>query len=102
VVAIETMAKRLTPESFLDTVIEIVDADGNRFATCRTPEVPNANYDQICLNDDINLGILQDSHLEFQVPNDATSPVTFYVHVFSFDGSARPDYVYDLIVSGAD
>jgi len=36
VVTVETMAKRLTPESPLDTVIEIVDAEGNRFSTCRT------------------------------------------------------------------
>jgi hypothetical protein len=102
VVTIETMARRLTPQSFLDTVVEIVDADGNRFTTCRTPDVPYANYDQPCLNDDLNLGILQDSHLEFQAPSEGTSPVMFYVHVFSFNGSARPDYVYDLIVSGAN
>ena len=85
-----------------DSALEIVDAGGNRFATCRTPEVPYANYDQTCLNDDLNQGILQDSHLEFKAPSEGTSPVAFYVRVFSLNGSARPDYVYDLMVSGAN
>jgi hypothetical protein len=100
VVTIETMARRLVPESFLDSVIEIVDIDSNRFTTCRTP---NGTFDLPCLNDDIQLGVVQDSQLEFKIPDNGTAtPVTFFVHVFSFNGSARPDYVYDLIVSGAN
>jgi len=100
VVAITTMAKRLTPESPLDTVIEIVDAAGNRLSPCRT--YSDQAFDQPCLNDDFELGIIQDSRLEFKVPDSATEPVTFYVRVLSWDGSARPDYVYDLVVSGAN
>ena len=45
---------------------------------------------------------MQDSYLKFQAPESTTGPVTFYVRVFSWDGSARPDYVYDLVVSGAN
>lgn len=102
IVTIETVARRLVPESFLDSVIEVVDADGNRFGSCRPGNQYNGYYDQPCLNDDIDLGIVQDSRLQFQVPGSDTGPVTFYVRVFSFDGSARPDYVYDLTVSGAN
>ena len=99
VVTIETTAKRLTPESPLDTVLEIVDAAGNRPSTCRTPY---GYYDGPCINDDIELGTTTDSRLEFQVPDSETGPVTFFVHVFSWDGNARPDYVYELTVSGAN
>lgn len=100
IVTIETMAKRLTPESPLDTVIELVDAAGNRLSTCRT--YADGPFVEPCANDDIELGYVQDSRIQFQVPESATGPVTFYVRVLSWDGNARPDYVYDLTVSGAN
>lgn len=100
VVTVETTAKRLFPVSPIDTVLEIVDAAGNRLATCRA--YTYGLFDQSCLNDDIEQENTQDSRLEFQAPESAIGPVTFFVHVFSWDGNARPDYVYDLTVSGAN
>jgi len=99
VVTIETMASRLSPESPLDTVLEIVDSDGNRFSTC---QVVSGSFDKPCMNDDIQDVVIQDSRLKFEVPETGTESVTFYVHVLSWDGDARPDYIYDLIVSGAN
>ncbi len=99
IVKLETMAKRLTPPSPLDTVLEIVDAAGNRLSTCFSPY---GYFDGPCINDDMEQGIVQDSRMEFQVPDSASEPVTIFVRVLSWDGSARPDYIYDLIVSGAN
>lgn len=99
IVTVDTTARRLSPESFLDTVLEIVDSGGNRLSTCLSS---SGYFDGPCLNDDIELGIVQDSRLEFRVPESASEPLTFYLRVFSWDGSARPDYVYDLTVSGAN
>lgn len=100
VVRVETMAERLTPQSPLDTVIEIVDGDGNRLSTCR----PYSWYPFMlpCLSDDDAEASTLDSRLEFKASDSASGPVTIYVRVLSWDGSARPEYVYDLTVSGAD
>ena len=100
VVRVETMAERLTPQSPLDTVIEIVDGDGNRLPTCR----PYTWYPFTlpCLSDDDLEASTLDSRLEFKASDSASGPVTIYVRVLSWDGSARPDYVYDLLVSGAN
>lgn len=102
IITVETLADRLTPASPLDSVIEVVDADGNRFTTCRPGDDAYGLFDRACLNDDIWVGISHDSRLQFQVPGTGTDPVTFYVHVLDWRGSARPDFVYDLIVSGAN
>jgi hypothetical protein len=102
IVTLETMADRLTPASPLDSVIEIVDADGHRFTTCRPGNDTYGSYNQACLNDDFDWYNTLDSKLEFQVPSTGPDPVTFYVHVLDWSGSARPDFVYDLIVSGAN
>lgn len=112
-VTVETLAKRLTPPSPLDSAIEIVDFSGTRFTTCRnegytdgldpdTYDPTPTGYDDVCVNDDIDVGVVQDSKLEFQVPGTPGTPVTFYVRVFDWSGNARPDYVYDLIITGAN
>jgi len=75
-----------------DTVLEIVDVNGTRMATCRTPQT-NTGFNQPCLNDDINTGIVRNSHLEVQLP--ASSGV-FVVHVLDWGGRARPEMFYDL------
>jgi hypothetical protein len=102
IVTLETMADRLTPPSPLDSVIEVVDADGNRFTTCRPGNDDYGAFNRDCLNDDFDWYNTLDSKLQFQVPGAGTNPVTFYVHVLDWRGSARPDFVYDLIVSGAN
>jgi hypothetical protein len=100
VVTVETLADRLSAPSPADTVIEILDASGARFSTCRI----GAGYpfNEPCMNDDIRQGSEMDSRLEFQVPGTSGDPVTFYVHVLDWSGSARPDFLYDLQVSGAN
>ncbi len=101
----------LTTPSPLDSVIEIVDMNGVRFTTgCRNEgtddgvtgavDTTPTLFDDTCLNDDITLGVVQDSKLEFQVPGSGT--VTFYVRVLGFRGDARPDLLYDIIISGAN
>ncbi len=105
----------LTTPSPLDSVIEIVSddtmPDGARFlSACNDPSDDNlpppftsdptpAGFDDDCVNDDINLGVVQDSRLEFRVP---TGTTVFYVRVLDFRGDARPDLLYDIIISGAN
>jgi hypothetical protein len=101
VVTVETFADRLSPPSPADTVIEILGAGGERFNTCRTVGVPYP-FNEYCLNDDNLLTWTLDSRLEFQVPGTSGTPVTFYVHVLDWSGSARPDFLYDLQISGAN
>jgi hypothetical protein len=107
-VTIEIFARRLSPSSPLDSVIEILDSGGSRPTTCRNPgtddgltgatdPTPNA-FDDVCVNDDIVLGLTLDSQLEFQVP----APGTYFVRVLDFRGDARPDLIYDLAISGAN
>jgi hypothetical protein len=103
IVTIETKADRLVPASPMDSVIEIVDGAGNRLSTCRPGGDTYGPFGQPCINDDFALADnTLDSRLYFQVPGTGTDPVVFCVHVLSWDGGARPDYVYDLIVSGAN
>ena len=111
----------LTTVSPLDSVIEIVSDDGTpdgaRFTTgCRnegttdglhpagtpgaTVDTTPTAFDDPCVNDDIDPGVVQDSKLEFQVPGSGT--VTFFVRVLGFRGDARPDLLYDIIISGAN
>jgi len=101
-VTVETVAGRRLPESPLDSVIEIVDSAGARFNTCRAPDYPYGPYNLPCLNDDIDLGYILDSKLEFQVPGTGSEPVTFHIHVLDWSGSARPDFIYDLSIFGAN
>ncbi len=100
----------LATPSPLDSVIEIVDVNDVRQTTCRNegtddgvtgaPDTTPTLFDDTCLNDDITLGVVQDSKLEFQVPG--TGTVIFYVRVFDWRGDARPDLLYDIIISGAN
>ncbi len=100
----------LTAPSPLDSVIEIVNVSDVRFQTCNdvgddvppppvAPDPTPGAFDDACINDDITLGVVQDSKLEFQVP---TGTTVFYVRVLDFRGDARPDLLYDIIISGAN
>jgi hypothetical protein len=100
----------LPAPSVLDSVLEIVNISNVPFTTCRNegtddgvtfaPDTTPTLFDDTCLNDDIQLGIVQDSKLEFQVPG--SGAVIFYVRVLGFRGDARPDMLYDIIISGAN
>ncbi len=111
-ITVETYAVRLTDvQSEVDTVIEILDGSGNRYTSCRDPIGDNPGtlpiaqdltpyaYDDECINDDLQPG-LTDSRLTFRVPGTLGQPLTFYVHVLDWSGSARPDYLYDISIGG--
>ncbi len=96
--------------SALDPVIRIVNASGTPFSTCDnaeddSPPAPiNADatpgsFDDQCINNDIDSGVNPDSMLTFQVPGSGT--VTFFLHVFDFFGDARPDFRYQITITGA-
>lgn len=109
-VTIEIFSSRTPLATSLNSVIEILDITGARLATCRDPiesagdtdfngvpdSTPNA-FDDICANNDINPGSNTDSMLEFDPPGDGT----YFVRVSDARGDARPDFEYDLLLSGA-
>jgi hypothetical protein len=94
IVHVETFAQRSFGVSTLDSVIEILDQNGNRFHSCAQPV-----YTSACLNDDLDAATV-DSALDFRVPGTASSTTTFYAHVFDWRGDARPDMQYYLNISG--
>jgi hypothetical protein len=77
----------------IDSVIEIVAANGIRLNACVAP-----TYIDACVHDDEDLGVLLDSFLQVQLGG----PTTFYVHVVDFRGDARPDMQYDIAISGVN
>jgi hypothetical protein len=88
-VTIETFAARLNlyndgvRDSYLDTVLELLDS----------------NCNQIAINDDLPSGNSQDSLIQnFTLP--ATG--TYFIRVRDWRGDGRPDLIYDLSLSGAD
>jgi hypothetical protein len=99
-VHIETFAQRAWSLNPLDTVIEILDSSGTRLTTCRQSGDGSNNFTSACVNDDIPSLATTDSALDFKVPGAASTPTTFYAHVLDFRGSARPDMLYQLAVSG--
>jgi hypothetical protein len=80
----------------LDSVIEIVDVNGVRLNVCSVSTGPP--YNQPCVSDDEVLGVQLDSFLEMQVG----ATTTFFVHVVDFRGDARPDLLYDIVITGAN
>lgn len=112
IVTITVLGPGLNPSNHLDPVIEIVNAANVRFANnCRDPgdnsvaapiiqDTTPAAFNDQCINDDISLAVTRDSMLEFQVPG--AGVVTFFVRVLDFSGNARPDFVYQITISGAN
>jgi hypothetical protein len=101
-ISVEIFAQRLIPSSPLDSVIEIVDSEGARFTSCRSNFLIYDPYAYPCMNDDFEPGVVVDSKLGFQAPGEGTTPVTFYIHVLDWSGNARPDFIYDLVITGAN
>jgi hypothetical protein len=97
VLMIRTMAEVFTPPMPTDTVIEILDASGTRLSSCQGISPPPVRFNLPCLNDDNQPGG-RDSQIYFKVPGTPGSTFTFYIRVFDWSGSARPDLVYDLVV----
>lgn len=95
----------------LDPVVEIVDANAQRLATCNDPfddnppagvpvatdTTPNA-FDDPCMNNGTAADKATFARLDFKVPGTA-GDVTFYIRVFDWRGYARPDMYYDLSIA---
>ncbi len=100
-VHVETFAKRWNQSNPLDTVLEILDANGARLNTCKQPGDTGTTYASSCINDDISASPhVQDSALDLKVPGASNAGTRFYVHVLDWRGDARPDMSYALTVSG--
>jgi hypothetical protein len=108
VVTVEIIAQRSPVLGPLDSVIEIVDGNESRLQTCRDPGNDNppapiipdptpAAFDDPCVDDDLLLGSINDSKLEF-LPS---SSGTFFLHVLDFRGDGRPDLQYRISLSGS-
>jgi len=82
---LELDADPLTRDSFLDSVVELL----NSSCVLVSPT---------SFNDDIDPGIIQDSLLNFSLPTSGT----FYIRVRDFRGDGRPDFIYDLRLTGAN
>jgi len=93
-VHVETFAHRSQGADPLDSVLELLDASGQRLQNCTQP-----SYISSCLNDDFDPST-PDSALDFKVPGPAGTQRTFYVHVFDWRGDARPDMQYFLNIGG--
>ena len=77
----------------LDSVIEVLNAGGNVLNLCEAPA-----FNSECISDDEDLGVLLDSLLQLRV----TGTTTFYIHVVDWGMNARPDMLYDLVISGVN
>lgn len=104
VVTVETFADRLTPPSPADTVIELLDSNGQRLTTCRTgiAIVHGFSFIDPCLDDDIIGAASTDSKIQVLLPGTPGTPVTFFVRVLDWRGDARPDFRYEISISGAN
>jgi Putative Ig domain len=101
IVHLETLAQRFYSDvDPIDTVIEIVDGNGNQQTTCRQVGNTSTAFSSPCVDDDIPSPPTTDSTLDFKVPGPANTATTFYIHVLDWRGDARPDLRYGLEVSG--
>ena len=91
-VKVEIFGARQYSQS-LDSVLEIVDANGQKLNTCRLPGDTTNAFTSNCMDDDIP-GVTTDSELEIKVPGTAGNQTTFYAHVLDWRGDARPDMRY--------
>jgi hypothetical protein len=93
----------------LDAALELLDANGIRLATCNDPADDNpppgvpitkdstpSGYDDPCMNNGTDFSKATGAYLDVSVPGSGN--VDFYIHVFDWRGSARPDMYYRLDV----
>jgi hypothetical protein len=88
---------RASLSPFPDQDFYSIQATAGTTVTVGNPDPTPDAFDDVCANDDIDLGVVQDSKLEFS----PSSSSTYFLHVSEFRGDARPDFLYDLMVSGA-
>jgi hypothetical protein len=111
-VKIEVKSQGLGNGSRLDPVLAIQDSQFKPLRTCRNPgddhlrppaisDKTPAEYDDLCINDDIKPGTQTDSQLELRVPQSNASEVQVYVHVLEWNVLTRGRKNYRIVVSGA-
>jgi hypothetical protein len=83
----------------IDPVIEILDANGVRLATCNSVDFATTNFTSPCVNDEDGTGG-HDAKLVYKVPGSAATVVNSYIHALDWSGNARPDMQYYLSVTG--
>ena len=93
--------------SAIDPALELVDANGNRLATCNDPVVDSPpsgapysagarNFTDPCISHSpAGLGT-SNSYLDLQT---STAHQTLYIHIFDFNGRGRPDFTYTFTVT---
>jgi hypothetical protein len=102
IVSVEALVGGFSPPSPLDPVIEFLDANGTRLKLCSYYFWNSSGpFNQACMNDDFAPGSL-DAKLLLRVPADTGGPLTFYVRVLDARGSARPDMLYNVQISGVN
>lgn len=79
---LQLYAGSTTQDVFLDSFLELLDS----------------NCDQIVYNDDIILGTIWDSKITKILPDTGT----YYLRVSDLRGDGRPDFIYELKLSGAN
>jgi hypothetical protein len=77
----------------LDSVIELLDSRGTVLDQCVSP-----NFTSECVSDDEDLGVDLDSLLQVRVDGGTT----LYIHVVDWGMDARPDKLYELVISGVN
>jgi hypothetical protein len=84
-------------------LLEVVDANGQRYQNCSQPQATFdvGPYTYACING-LDGKFSSSASYTFQVPGAGTQPVTFYVRILDARGDARPDFIYTLVVAGAN
>lgn len=93
--------------SSADMALEIVDANGNRLATCNDPvaDSPPAgapyaagakNFTDPCVSHVAYTPGAPSAYLDLQT---SSANQAFYIHIFDFQGRARPDFTYTFTVT---
>jgi len=93
--------------SSIDAALELVDANGNRLATCNDPVVDSPpsgvpysagakNFTDPCISHSSAIPGTSSSYLTLQT---SSANQAFYIHIFDFNGRARPDLTYTFTVT---
>jgi hypothetical protein len=109
---IEVRSQSLRNGSRLDPVLAIQDSHMQPLRSCRNPgddhlrspaisdKTPD-EFDDLCINDDIQPGAQTDSRLELSVPQSSTPETEVFVHVLEWNVLTRGRKNYEIVVKGA-
>jgi hypothetical protein len=91
-----------------DPALEIVDATGTPMTICNDPLADNppagapitkgaGNFTDACINHGGNNPLPGTASLSIELPPGSNQAI--YIHVFDFQGRARPDFIYSLQIN---